>query len=350
MSAQTFSRLPALTIAVCLLVGNSLNAQSVSIVQKSGSLVRGEITGMSPDSLTVKTASGPVIIETSNLRTLNFAQPPVEFARANNRFDAHRYDEGLEELAKMGDKPAGDALQHELAWMVARGSADSALAGGLVTPNDAGQVVQGFLQKYPTSFYTWQITERLGKLFSAIGREDLAQVEYSKLAGSSSEDFRMIGTFHIGLAKLAANDGNGAAESMAAVAASPAVGPEADDLRSRARALQARAMVLNGKMAEAKQAVAKLIENENPDNSALFSEAYNTLGVCHFQEGDLKAAALAFLHTDLLFFNQAEAHAEALWYLSQIWPKLDKQEAGWEAQESLKRLYKNSPWTARLGK
>ena len=349
MIQNSAARYSVLAIIACLVGINLLEAQNVNVVQKSGTLVRGEITDMSPDSLTVKTSSGPVTIETANLRSVSFPQPPAEFARASSRFDAQRFDEGLEELAKIKDKPAGAALEHELAWMVASGTADSALTGGKVTPNDAGNVVQAFMQKYPTSFYTWQITERLGKLYSTIGRNDLAQTEYTKLANSSSEDFRIIGTFYIGLAKLAANDGTGAGESFAAVATSSASGPEAEEFRSRARALQARALLLNGKIDDAKAAVAKLIENENPDNSALFSEAYNTLGACHFQEGDFKAAALAFLHTDLLFFNQPEAHAEALWYLSQIWPRLDKQDDGWEAQETLKRLYKNSPWTARLG-
>lgn len=336
-----------------LSLGAGSAAAQVSIFLKAGSSgrspVRGEISGMSPDSITVKTDGGPVEVDVATLRSIAYSQPPTELSRINNRYAAMQFDEGLDELAKMEGKASSADLEHELAYLKALGNAESALNGGRVTPQIAGQEVTAFFRAYPRSFYSWPLTERLGKLLIAVGRNDLAQAEFAKLVNSTSPEYQVKGNFHVALAQLVANDGAGAEASLARVIGSPVDTDEVRELKSRARAMQARALAITGRTAEARAAAEKLIAAENPDNSALFAEAYNTLGVCHFQEGDMKAAALAFLHTDLLFFNQSESHAEALWYLAQIWPRLDKPDAGFEAQENLRRLYKNSSWTAKLG-
>ncbi len=340
------SWVPLGVLMVLLFAAQAAEAQSVSISQKSGGTVRGEITDMTPDTIVVKTERETTTVDMTNVRNMTYTQAPVELTRAMNRFAAERYDEGLEELAKADSVRGG--MEHEIAWQRALGAAESALHGGAVTPNDAGTTVSAFLAKYPKSFYTWPMRERLGRLLSVIGRPDLAQAEYAKLAEAASDEYRMKGSFYVGLSQLASGDGEGAGKSMAAVLAANVTGDDAEQIKSRAMALQARAIALTGDTQSARQMAEKLVAEQNPDNSALFAEIYNTIGYCHFQEGNLKAAVLAYLHTDLLFFNQPEAHAEALWYLSQIWPKLDKQDQGWEAQETLKRLYRNSVWAAKL--
>jgi tetratricopeptide (TPR) repeat protein len=324
-----------------------LAAQPVSVFQTGGSAVRGEITGMSPDTITVRTDNGDVDVPVGNLRNITFSQPPPEMSRAMNRFNNQRFDEGLSELQQLVEPPDGDALRHELDYLAALGAADSALTGGKIPPADAGKAVSAFLAKYPRSFYTWPLTERLGQLYVAVGRNDLAAVEFGKLVASSSPEYQIKGDFQVGVSKLAAEDTAGAESSLARVIASTATGDEADLLRTRARPLQAKALALSGKTAEARQAVEQLIAAENPDNTALFAEAYNTLGICHFRDGQMKEAALAFLHTDLLYDSQAEAHAEALWYLATIMPQIGYTEEGWQARENLQRLYKNSPWATK---
>lgn len=325
----------------------------VSIFLKPGAAsrgtVRGEISGMSPDRLTVKADSGDIEVDVHSIRSITYSQAPAELARAKSRFEAMQFDEGLEELAKVATPVASKDLEHELDWLQAMATAESALQGGKVTAQDAGKVLTAFLRKYPNSFYTWPVTERLGKLLTAIGRSDLAQTEFAKLAGSTSPEYQLKGSFYVSQSRLSSGDGPGALESLKVVTGSALEGEGINELKSRAKAMNARALALSGDLAAAKQAVEKLVAEENPENAALFAEAYNTLGFCHYQEGDMKAAALAFLHTDLLFFTQTESHAEALWYLSQIWPKLDKPDAGFQAQETLRRLYRTSPWASKPG-
>ncbi len=66
------------------------------------------------------------------------------------------------------------------------------------------------------------------------------------------------------------------------------------------------------------------------------------------QEGNLKEAATAFLHTELLFAQEIEPQAEALYQLALIWPKLNQTDRASRAREGLKSRYRNSYWANKL--
>jgi tetratricopeptide (TPR) repeat protein len=119
-------------------------------------------------------------------------------------------------------------------------------------------------------------------------------------------------------------------------------------MKNLAGCLKAKAQLLQGKREEAEVAVMKLIKNEDPKQTELFANAYNILGLCHQAAGQDQEAILAFLHTDLLFSNEAAAHAEALYHLAELWPKLDKNDRAMEARTTLKSLYRNSVWAGKL--
>ena len=90
--------------------------------------------------------------------------------------------------------------------------------------------------------------------------------------------------------------------------------------------------------------IESLIKNENPDNKLLFAHLYNALGACHESTQNWQEAAIAYLHTELLFSLDPDAHAEALKKLSEIWPKLDETDRANRAAATLKTRYRNSYW------
>ncbi len=55
----------------------------------------------------------------------------------------------------------------------------------------------------------------------------------------------------------------------------------------------------------------KLIQDNDSSDGDLFSRIYNAQGECLLKMNRHEEAAIAFLHTDLLFANQPEGHAEA---------------------------------------
>jgi Flp pilus assembly protein TadD len=193
------------------------------------------------------------------------------------------------------------------------------------------------------------MTERLGRLYEMVAQPALAQAEYEKLARSNWPVYALRGSYLVGKMQLNAGDGNAAFTSFDAVLRSDANDPEAQSLKVVARCFQAKAMAMNGQTAEAEQQLQQMIRDGNPDDQLLFANIYNALGTVFLKKGDDKAAALAFLHTDLLFASQAEAHAEALYHLAGLWPKLGKTEQAYEARENLKTYYRNSIWAQKLG-
>jgi tetratricopeptide (TPR) repeat protein len=328
--------------------GISVAAAQDSVFLLAGSPVRGEISDSTSTTIIVKTDKGEAEVPVQNIRSLTFGKEPPEYDKAKRAFDRQKYDEGLAELDKLKEDAASGMLAQELDYLRALGNARSALSGGAVTAKNAGTAVNAFLKKYPSSWHFFELTELLGELLVAVGRSDLADAEYAKLASSPLPQYQLRGSFNRAQALLLAGDGAGAEKSFEAVIASALNDEAAVRMKSLAGCLKAKAQLLQGKREEAQVAVMKLIKNEDPKQTELFANAYNILGLCHQEAGQNQEAVLAFLHTDLLFSNQAAAHAEALYYLAQLWPKLDKNDRALEARTSLKSLYRNSVWANKL--
>jgi len=53
------------------------------------------------------------------------------------------------------------------------------------------------------------------------------------------------------------------------------------------------------------------------------------------------------LHTDMLFHADADSHAEALYYLSKLWPDINKADRAIAAKNTLRERYPGSVWAAR---
>lgn len=319
-----------------------------SVFLFSGSPVRGVIADSTKTSLVVETNDGQTEVPIQNIRSISFGDEPPGYEKAQRAFDRQKYDEGLAELEKIEEGKNDGMVFREVEYLKALGSARSALTGGSVDAKTAGSLVGGFLKKYPETWHFFEMTELLGELLVAIGRSDLADAEYAKLAESPLPNFQLRGNFQRAQAQLLAGDGSAAEKSFDAVIASGLNDEAAAKTKAIASCLRAKALLLQGKREEAQTLVMKLIKNEDPKQTELFANAYNILGLCHQQAGEDLQAVLAFLHTDLLFSNQASAHAEALYYLSQLWPKLDKNDRALEARTTLKSLYRNSVWAGKL--
>ena len=57
-----------------------------------------------------------------------------------------------------------------------------------------------------------------------------------------------------------------------------------------------------------------------------------------------KAALLAYLHVDVLYFNYPNYHAESLYHLSKLWEQIGKRDRAKEAKDKLTTRYKGSSW------
>ncbi len=67
-------------------------------------------------------------------------------------------------------------------------------------------------------------------------------------------------------------------------------------------------------------------------------------GDCYTALKQDNLAVLAYLRTDLLFFSDADAHAEALYQLSKLWPKIGEPARAADARSRLVAQYSGSAW------
>ena len=95
------------------------------------------------------------------------------------------------------------------------------------------------------------------------------------------------------------------------------------------------------------QALEKMVDEGDSTDAELFSELYNAMGGILQTAGKNEEAILAFLKTDLLYASEVDAHAEALYWLSQLWPKIGDSQRATEAKSKLSKLYPTSQWLTK---
>ena len=89
----------------------------------------------------------------------------------------------------------------------------------------------------------------------------------------------------------------------------------------------------------------KLIKDNDPKTQKqLFAQAYNAQGVCYRSNKQPKDAILAFLHTHLIFNESADAHAESLYHLSQLWSEVSKADRAQDSKRLLREKYAGTFW------
>ena len=113
----------------------------------------------------------------------------------------------------------------------------------------------------------------------------------------------------------------------------------ASRLQTLARAGLAVALSQQGKAEEGLKLVESLIAEMGSGDSEMASRIYNAQGACLEASGDTLGAVMAYLHTHLMYSGQADAHAEALSKLVELWPKLGKPDRAAEAREELQQRY-----------
>ncbi|NIO43008.1 MAG: hypothetical protein GTO41_24330, partial [Burkholderiales bacterium] len=132
--------------------------------------------------------------------------------------------------------------------------------------------------------------------------------------------------------------------SFTALEANQDTNDVSQQLRLIATCLRAQALGAAGNPDEGIRLVTEIIQREDSENRPLFAHAYNALGNCHLKAGNKKAAMMAFLHTETMYFMEPEPHAESLFHLYHIWTDLKKTDRANDARQKVKDRYRNTHW------
>jgi tetratricopeptide (TPR) repeat protein len=335
----------ALSMTVLTFVSSSASAQtSVDRIRRHNGVDSGKITAVTPLSVTIAKGSVESKIPSENIDSVTFAGEPQELASARNALQGGRPQEALDALAKL---PADNARREEIAaeidFCTAAAKAQLALAGQ-GTAEAAALEVRGFMASHSKSFHIPQAIELLGDLQLAAGQYGNARAEYAKLAKAKSAYYLLKSAILVGGAWQAEGDHAKAQAEFDKVIASREPGPLIEQLKLGATLEGAVNQAAAGQINEAAAAIGAIISKAEPEDDELQARAYNALGDCYLKSGDSRAALFAFLHVDLLYNQEADAHAKALSELAKLWKVVGRDSRAQEAAQQLAEKYANSRW------
>lgn len=208
--------------------------------------------------------------------------------------------------------------------------------------------VDGFLSKHPRSHHFFEMQQLVGQLRAKAGDYAAAMQAFDTMAkGPSSFKIQALN----GKGQILVEQGKFAdavRDYDAALAIS--AGDEASLGRKREAALgKARALSRLGKHADAIKLAKATIDAADPEDRNLLSRAYVVLGgLYRAMDGKDQDALIAYLTVDLVYNTVPDSHAEALFYLSDLWGKAREEQRSRQCAQILRDAYPQSGWAKKL--
>ncbi len=345
------SQLILLPLCFCLIASTALAQRGDTVYRANANgvgstKISGKVVDMTPMGILVESKGSTTTIPAGEVRNVVYANQANSITRTADRIKSGSYAQGIEEIAKIDDK-GNPFVAHELAFLKAYAEGNLALKGSF-DAIEAGKSLSNFLAKYKKSYHFFPATELKGRLLYSLKFPDLAAKEFKRLTQSDWPEYVIKGNYYLAQTAIAQKNFDGAITSCDQILASTDNDDVTRQYQLLAKCLKAKAQTLSGNPGSAESDLKQIIKVENPDNQELFAAAYNALGVYHFKANQLKEAREKFLLTHLLMYSESESHAEALYYLAQIWPQLGNTDEANKTRELLKSRYRNSYWAKIL--
>ena len=330
-----------LAILVCLSTDILAQGTNDRITQPSGT-ISGKITVVSPDYLTVSVANQTKQVAVASITRITLADDPPGLQSVRSSVEGGNLEQASRRISTM--KPAvgsRDVVKQDIAYYQALVNARLAMKGtGTVTA--AVRQMVDFLKKNPRSFRFYAACEVLGDLAMNLERYDTAASYYKRIDAAQSRALKTRSRILQGYAWLRQGDADKSASLF-----EQAVSSEDDRLKALGQIGLASCRAKQGRPEEGIEMVEKIIAENDATDVELFARAYNAQGRCFEAAQKNEDAVLAYLHTDMLFYRDFDAHAEALFRLSKLWPTINKPAEATKTRQLLKRVYAATPWAKK---
>lgn len=331
-------------------------AMSVAAVAQSSDRVTtvnkrnysGTINTVTRNDVTVETRGGNRKIPVNEIESVAFRDDPRELRSSRVAALRGAYEQARDELAKISpDSIERDLVRQDLEFYLAWSEGMLALSGG--DKGKAVRLLRAFEEAHPQSFHYYAVVKLLGELAVAVGRADVAATYFKKYAEAPFPKYQMEAAMAIAAAIRSEGKYAEALAEYEKVLANPLDSAEATRQKQFAQVGKAACLAELGKPDEGIKLVQQVIRsNQAQSNASLFARAYNALGDCYRKKDQPKEALMAYLHTDLLFYQHPDAHAEALYHLSRLWRESAKNtERALQAETMLRSRYAGTVWAKK---
>lgn len=314
------------------------------VYPKQGVPVSGKIVSITPAKITIEVRGKDQQFDVADLSKISFDKEPVELDRARQACLDGQYDQALDEVKKIsvaGIKDVRVVQDVEFYRHYCEGKLGLAGSGD---KNSAIVGLRAFAAANRNTHHKYSLSELLGELALAVGAPDKASGYFKFLATSPDAETQALGEYRLAEVELVLNQLSAAQERFEKLAKSPSKSPEMTRVKNLAQVGLAVCDNLAGDTEEALKRLNALIAKHDSTDQQLFARIYNAKGSCYERLDQTQQALLNYLKTDLLFFTEAEAHAEALYHLKQLWAKAGENSRAADAGSRLVSLYASSSW------
>lgn len=344
---KTSSLLFAVAVAITVVPSGSVFAQQYDQIYGSkGTPTNGTITKMTPSEVTINVSNVERPFPVNEIKRIVFANEPLELGRARDAILAERIEDAAADLAQIDVSNLRDVVKQEVEYYRAYATGKLALAGKGDKRAAVGSL-RSFVESNPGSYHYFEANELIGDLAVSLGIYNAAAEYYAKVGQAPWVDYKMRAAVLEGRALLAQDKYAEALQKFEAVGKAEVTGIDALKQKAFANVGRATCLAQTGKPQDGIQILENIIKTENPSDTQLFARVYNALGACYQKANQTKEALMAYLHVDILFYGDAEAHAEALYQLSKLWNAVNRSDRAVESREMLRNRYAGSVWASK---
>ena len=305
-----------LVVGLCTLPAPA-RAQDDQVFGTKGAPVRGRITAISPDKITLSAAGGARLFDVKDVVRVIFGGEPGELTRARPLVAESRFQDALKELTKLKPETIKEEMiRQEVAFLTGLCQARLALAGG-EDKVAAITALKGFLGQNRNTYHFYEGVELLGEL--CLASNDFAQAAtfYTLLAKAPWPEYQMRADIQLANAKCAGGNYAEALPVYEKLMTAGVTTPETAQQVLHATVGKAACLAATGKPDEGLKLIDEVIAKNDSGDARLFARAYNARGACHLKLQKPKEAILDYLRTELLYPGDAESSNELLSLIQQ---------------------------------
>ena len=327
-----------------LLSVSSLGRAQDRVYPKRDAMASGKLVEITPTTVKITVRSKDQTYDMADVRKITFDGEPNTLDRVRESTLLGQYEQALDEVKKIStDGIKNPLIKQDIDFYRFYCMGKLALSGKA----DKTTAIKGLLavaSANPRTHHLYELSELLGQLALAIGQPDQALRYFNVLLSAGSPDIKATGVYHLGLVELAQGKVEEAKVRFQQLAGATSVSPEMGRLKSLAEVGLAVSEQMLGNTEQALEKLDSMVQQYDSTDQELFARINNAKGACYTALGKTNQALLSYLQTDLLFFTDAEAHAEALYHLTKLWPQAGQPARAADAKERLTTQYPSSSW------
>lgn len=313
-----------------------------------GAVASGKLIEITRDEITIEVRGNNQKLPVAEVRKVVFDDEPSGLDRAREMFAQGQYTQVLDELKKIDVSTIKNPLivqDVEFYRFYSEGKLGLTGSGGDKAKAKAGLLA--LAGKNKNSHHMVELSELLGDLAVGLGKPEEAVRYYGVLMSSPNGDTKALAVYRLAQLELSQSKNTEARTRFQQLLSSTSTSAKIARLKSLAEVGMALCDARDGKPQQALDQLKQMVVKYDSTDQELFARIYNAQGACYIALEKPSLALLAYLRTDWLFFTDAESHAEALYQLTQLWPKAGEPSRATETRARLVSQYAGSTWASK---